>query len=396
MKLRWIAMAMVMTAGVLATSLPARAQGLNDVLTRLLSNNCGSIGGPTNAPLGPGLQNVCNFPTTDGASSATGSVGSESRAGGAGQLEIYRRLRQRQGQGQGAASADSDGARGLGVFVSADYQNYDQDSNRFEGGFSRDTVGGTAGVDYMFSNGFVIGTALNYAHEFGNYDGVGGGFDHNAYGIQLYGSVVPIPRLFIDTVLGYTRKEYGFERRASVTLAPNSRIVAGSTTGDTDGNEFRISLNTGYDFQLGMFTFGPRAGVSYRETTMDSFREQGNTGLELSYDNQNAQSLTTTAGIYGAMAISTGFGVIVPQGTFEYVHEFLDDQRSVGFRLVQEVAQQRFLFQTDRPDRDYFNLSVGASMVLPSGLQPFLNFRELIAYRDRSSHTVTVGLRIPF
>lgn len=392
MRLRWIAVAMVVTAGVLATSLPARAQGLNDVLTRLLSNNCGAIGGPTNAPLGPGLQQICNFPTTAGASSATGSVGSESRGGGAGQLEIYRRLRQR----QGAASADRDGTRGIGVFVSTDYQNYDQDSNRFEGGFSRDTVGGTAGVDYMFGNGFVIGTALSYAHEFGNYDGVGGGFDHDAYGVQIYGSVVPIPNLFIDTVLGYTRKDYGFERRASVTLAPINRIVAGSTTGDTDGNEFRISVNTGYDFQLGMFTVGPRVGVSYRETTMDGFREQGSTGLELAYDNQNVQSLTTTAGIYGAVAISTGFGVIVPQGTFEYVHEFLDDQRSVGFRLVQEVAQQRFLFQTDRPDRDYFNLSVGASMVLPSGMQPFVNFRELIAYRDRSSHTVTLGLRIPF
>jgi hypothetical protein len=39
---------------------------------------------------------------------------------------------------------------------------------------------------------------------------------------------------------------------------------------------------------------------------------------------------------------------------------------------------------------------LGVSMVLPNGLQPFLNFRELVAYRDRSSHTVTVGLRIPF
>src|SRR5689334_383149 len=171
MRLRWIAAAMVVTAGVLATSLPARAQGLNDVLTRLLSNNCGSIGGPTNAPLGGELQAICNFPPTSGASSATGSVGSESRGAGGAQLEIYRRLRQR----QGAASADSDGTRGIGVFASADYQNYDQDSNRFEGGFSRDTVGGTAGVDYMFRNGFVIGTALNYAHEFGDYDGVGGG-----------------------------------------------------------------------------------------------------------------------------------------------------------------------------------------------------------------------------
>lgn len=390
MRLRWLTVAVVFAAGVLATAVPARAQGLNDVLTRLLSNNCGSIGGPTNQPLGGDLLRICNFPNTDGASSATGSIGSESRGGGQGQIEIYRRLRQR----QGAASADS-GARGLSVFASTDYQAFDQDSNRFEGGFSRDTAGGTVGVDYLFGNGLVLGTAVNYAHEFGNYDGVGGGFDHDAYGVQVYGSFVPIPNLFIDTVLGYTRKDYGFERRASISLVPG-RIVAGSTSGDTDGNEFRVSFNTGYDFQLGSFTVGPRVGVSYRETTMDGFRESGNTGLELAYDNQNVQSLTTTAGVYGSMAVSTGFGVIVPQGTFEYVHEFLDDQRSVGFRLVQEVAQQRFLFQTDKPDRDYFNLAVGVAMVLPNGFQPFLNFRELVAYRDRSSHTVTLGLRVPF
>ena len=35
-------------------------------------------------------------------------------------------------------------------------------------------------------------------------------------------------------------------------------------------------------------------------------------------------------------------------------------------------------------------------MVLANGFQPFLNFRELVGYNDRSSHTVTVGLRVPF
>jgi outer membrane autotransporter protein len=96
------------------------------------------------------------------------------------------------------------------------------------------------------------------------------------------------------------------------------------------------------------------------------------------------------------VAISTGFGVVVPQAIAEYVHEFLDDQRSVGFRLVQEPFQARFLYQTDPPDRDYFNLGVGVAMVLPNGLQPYLNFRELVGYDDRSSHTVTLGLRVPF
>jgi hypothetical protein len=42
------------------------------------------------------------------------------------------------------------------------------------------------------------------------------------------------------------------------------------------------------------------------------------------------------------------------------------------------------------------NLGLGVSMVLPQGIQPFLNFRDMLAYQDRSTYTVTLGVRIPF
>ena len=388
MRLRWAACSLVVAGMLAVTTVRVEAQGLNDVLIQLLSNNCAGLRGSI-GPYGPELDQICAVSGSPAGASG-GTVGSETRAGGEEQRQIFRRLRQR----QAAASADAGGAHGLSLFGSADYQKFDKDATRFETGFERDTVGGTIGVDYLFRSGLVLGAAVGYAHEFGDYDGVGGGFDHDAYGILVYGSVVPFAGLFVDGVAGYTRRNYSFDRRASYS-DPNI-TVAGSTSGHTDGNEFKVGINTGYDFFLGRFTVGPRAGVLYRETTMDSFRESGGTGLELAYDNQNIQSLITTVGIYGSVALSTGFGVIVPQATAEYVHEFLDDQRSVGFSLVQDPQGARFLFQTDRPDRDYFNLGVGVVMVLPNGLQPFLNFRELVGYEDRSSHTVSLGLRVPF
>ena len=397
MRLRWITAVVAAMGILLAVPAPARAQspppapaqaqggGLNDVLIRLLSNGCAELRGNSSG-FGPELTQICAG--GGAASTAGGTVGGETRSGGEEQRQIYRRLRQR----QAAASADTGGA--LSLFASVDYQNFDKDTTRFETGFQRDTVGGTVGADYLFRSGLVLGAAFSYAHEFGDYEGVGGGFDHNAYGILVYGSFVPITNMFVDAVAGYTRKDYSFDRTASFARAGFS--TSGPTSGDTDGNEFKFGVNAGYDFLLGRFTVGPRVGVLYRETTIDGFRESGRTGLELDYDNQNIQSLTTTVGVFGSVAISTGFGVIVPQVSAEYVHEFLDDQRSVGFRLVQDVGQRRFLFQTDPPDRDYFNLGVGVSMVLANGFQPFLNFRELVGYNDRSSHTVTLGLRIPF
>jgi outer membrane lipase/esterase len=374
----WLAM-----VGTLATTVPVEAQGLNEVLSQFLGDNCTRFGGT----FGPDLNRICIASPGGAGSSGGGTATADSRGGD--ERQLFRRLRQR----QAAASADTSGATGFGLFVSAEYQNFDKDTTRFETGFERDTVGGTVGADYLFRNGLVLGTAISYGHEFGSYEG-GGGFDHDAYGIAAYASVAPIASMFVDVVAGYTRKDYSFDRRASFGTPGFS--VNGLASGDTDGNEFRVGINTGYDFLFGQFTVGPRLGLNYRDTTIDGYRESGRTGLELSYDNQNIQSLTSTVGVFGSVALSTGFGVIVPQATAEYVHEFLDDQRSVGFRLVQDLGQRRLLYQTDPPDRDYFNLGVGVSMVLPNGLQPFLNYRELIGYKDRHSHTVTVGLRVPF
>jgi outer membrane autotransporter protein len=398
MMLRWIvgALATVMVLAVAAPAsasasavpVPAGAGGLNDVINRLLSNNCTGLGA---GPYGPDLTRLCVGPPSGAGSSAGGSVGSEGSAVSEEQRQLFRRLRQRQ---QGAASADPANPLGVGVFVSTEYEKFNQDKTRFETGFDQDTVGMSFGADYLFRNGLILGAAFTYAHDFGNYDGVGGGFDHNSYGILAYGSVQPIANMFIDAVAGYTRKDYNFDRRASIVLTTVS--VAGTTHGDTNGNEWKIGLNSGYDFVLGAFTVGPRLGVLYREITMDDFKESGHTGLELAYSNQNIRSLTLRPGVYGSYAFSTSWGVVIPQMTLEYVHEFLDDQRSVQFSFVQDPQNRRFLFETTPPDRDYMNLGLGVSMVLPQGVQPFLNFRDMLAYQDRSTYTVTLGVRIPF
>jgi hypothetical protein len=211
MRLRWAACVLAVV-GVCAVTVPVEAQGLNDVLIRLLSNGCQGLRGNSGGLYGPELNQICAG--GGGASTSGGTAGAETRGGIEQQQQIYRRLRQR----QGAASADTGGLHGLSLFASVDYQNFDKDPTRFEAGFDRDTVGGTIGADYLFGSGLVLGTALSYGHEFGSYDG-GGGFDHDLYGILVYGSAMPIPNLFVDGVAGYTRKDYGFDRQASFARA---------------------------------------------------------------------------------------------------------------------------------------------------------------------------------
>jgi outer membrane lipase/esterase len=390
--------ALVVGCMLLMLPVVVSAQGLNEVLTRILINNCNELGGPSNTQ--GRLFTLCNgigIPNTSAGTSTGGSPTVDSQLG---QTQEQRRQAARLAErraGQGG-SADQPGT-GFGLFVNGDYQFLNKDTTRFETGFEQHTAGTTVGLDYSFRGRAILGAAINYAHDFGDFAGVGGGYNNDAYGLTLYGTVAPINNLFIDAFLGYARKEYSINRRTYLDLTgagTNPTPVLGRIDGDTHSDEFNVGTTIGYDFVIRNFTVGPRVGVNYLDRRIAGYQEDGSTGLELIYDNQNISSLTTTVGLFASVAISTRFGVLVPQATAEYLHEFLNDQRTVGFTFVDTISRPRFLFQTDPPDRNFFNLGLGAVFILPGGMSTFVNVRELVGYSTRRATTVTAGLRVAF
>jgi outer membrane lipase/esterase len=384
--------ALVVVCLLLTLPVAVSAQGLNDVLIRAFSNNCSELGGSVNTR--GSLNSLCVGGAGAAGSAAGGTPTVDSQLGQTPEQrrQADRLAERRDGQG---GSADQPGT-GFGLFVNGDYQFLNKNTTQFETGFEQHTAGTTVGLDYSFRGRAVLGAALNYAHEFGDFAGVSGGFDNDAFGLTLYGTIVPIDKLFVDGFVGYTRKEYSINRRIQFVSPVNNATALGRIDGDTHSNEFNVGTNVGYDFVIKSFTIGPRVGLNYLDRRIAGYQESGNTGLELIYDNQNVASLTTTAGLFGSVAISTRYGVLVPQATAEYVHEFLNDQRTVGFTLVDTVSRPRLLFQTDTPDRNFFNLGLGAVFVLPGGTSTFVNVRELVGYNTRRATTVTAGLRMAF
>ena len=389
------------TAGLVLAASPAQAQGLDEVLLSILSANCPELTGNR----GPRLGALCasnggSTLTGTGSGGAGGSVASQTQViGSEEERRLYQRLRARREQSDGA-DPESMLGRGFGLFVSGEYQAFDKDVTRFEAGFHRDTAGSTLGVDYSFGGRAVAGLAFSYAHEEGRFDDDGGSFANDAYGVALYGSVSPVGGLFVDGLIGYTRKNLTLERQVNIfipgILGGPDRSAVGPVSSFTVADEILAGLHAGYDFHVGALTVGPRVGVDYRDTTIHGFGEHGATGVELFYNQQNEKSLRTSAGVFASYAFSTGVGVFIPQLTGEYFHEFLDDQRSITFRFREDPLQRRFLFQNDPPDRDYFTLTAGVAMVLARGVAPFVNYRTLLGYRDQRSHTVTAGVRFEF
>ena len=385
---------------------------LDEAVSAALSNSCAALGG-TGGNYGPGIGAPASItslcPTAASGSvqgTSGGSVTAETREGAP---DEERRVRQRLREKRDAATK----LRGLSLFVTGDYEAFDKRITKFEPGYSSDRWGGTLGADYSFTDWAVAGIAFSYAHVDGTFRRSRGGFETDSYGPLLYAGLVPAQNFFVDVVAGYTRKESTIERDVDFAGSTGNGFLErhGTALGDPGANQYIVGVNTGYDFVIRNLTIGPRVGVNYKLTTVDAFAERSrdaiscltgvcapriSTGLELAYDRQEETSLTTVAGIFASLAISTGFGVLIPQGTFEYVHEFEDDQRAIRFHFVDDLQRHRLRFNNDPPDRDYFHAGAGLVLVLPGGFSPFLNNRALLGYKDQSSHAVTVGLRFSF
>ena len=395
-----VALAVVLLLLPLAPS--AQAQSFQDAFINVLTPNdpttpttlCQGLGGP----FGPRLNVICAAPTGGGVGvspgAGSGSLSIDSRGEGEEQ-RILKRLKERRDGGGAGGADDAMGLRGLSLFASGDYQSFQKGVTRFEPGYDRDTWGGTVGADYSFGGRAVVGLAFNYSNATGNFKRQGGSFDTTTYSPILYGTVLPAPNLFVDLLAGYTRRDYTVDRRYNFSNN-NVSIPTAIAHGETNGNEFKTGVNAGYDFFAGPFTAGPRVGFNFRENHIDSYAESGPTGLELAYDKQHQTSFTSNVGLFASWAISTKFGVVVPQTTFEWVHEFQDNKRVLYFHFVEDLGGTRIRYQTDPPDRDYFNAGVGVVLVLPGGFSPFFNFREFFGYNSESSYTITVGLRYSF
>jgi outer membrane autotransporter protein len=292
----------------------------------------------------------------------------------------------------GGASEDSTSYEGLSVYVSSNYENKDHDNTDFETGFDSNKGGLTMGLDGRIGTTAIIGGAVDYGHTWGNFDHDGGDFSLDSVGALFYGSYFPSDQSFIDAVVGGAAKSYELNRQFT-RLVPGGPAITPSK-GDTDGFEFTSSLAGGYDFTFDALTIGPRAGLYYKRTEFNSFSEKGGV-LALRYEDEVEDSLTTRIGGQATYAISTSFGVIVPQVTAEYVHEFLNGQQAIHAQSVLDPTPAGAVsYLTNPPDRNYAEIGAGVVFVLPNGVSPYINYQAEIANQFDQIQTVTVGVRL--
>jgi outer membrane autotransporter protein len=266
-----------------------------------------------------------------------------------------------------------------------------------------------AGIDYRLSDALVAGFGLGWNRQNTEFDEtaaatantvaskVGGGeAESDAYSPSLYATFFSGP-FHVDGIFTYTYLDYEFDR--PVALIGLNNPFNATAHGDTNAHQIGTNVSLGYQFQLGGLGAGPIAGLDYRQTWIDGYRETGVPGFPLEYDDQDILSLVSSLGGEAAYAISTGIGVIAPHARITWEHEFENDARNIDARLYLNddfTVGDTLFSRTDSPDRDYARLGAGISAQFARGISAFLDYDTVLALSDVEHHRFTAGGRIEF
>lgn len=418
--------AATLALGAGAMALPAEADTFNQASAANLVTVCrDALLIHTGITLGSNLTNVCRVINDNEGGSIFSAVPSSGSSQGGGALTIEQRLQSvREAEeekptgggdartfalnatgrsdvaqlqvpppGGSAPELAIDLGQGIGVFATVGATALNHHNNRYEDGWESQLPAITAGADYRVADWMLAGLAFNYTNFDGTYDD-GGGFDKHIFGPLLYATFLPFERTFVDVVLSYARSEASNNRLATAFNGGGRLAARGHTDSDYSENQYSANALAGYDYPIGAYTIGPRFGVAVSHTQVGSFEEDGDTGLELRYSSLSQTSVQTSLGVQGTAAWPLSWGVVMPQASAAWVHEYANDARNIQARLVEASPAPQFTFKREPPARDWAVIGLGASALLPNGLQPFVQFATMQGNENFVSYGGSVGIRV--
>lgn len=294
--------------------------------------------------------------------------------------------------GGGASADEAFPFERLGIFVNGNIDWGSKDRSANEDGFDFKTLGVTAGVDYRFLDGLVLGFAIGYGDSDVDIDANGGDLQAQSWSSTLYGTYYATDHFYIEGSATYGWGSFDQSRNISYSLLGGAR----EAKADFDGDQHALMAGAGYDLVRGAGILDLYGQVRYVKADLDGYREQGASGLDLSINSQESTSLEGVLGVNYTRSISTAKAVLLPQAWFEWLHEFDSGDDQVTGSFVNDPSRIPFALATDKFDSDYFRLGLGLGAQFGQGRTAFLSYDAAIGLNNYTQQAVTIGMRLEF
>ncbi len=285
------------------------------------------------------------------------------------------------------------------LFATARIEQIDKDLTQFEPAFNSDVSGVTVGIDYQLRPELNVGLAVTHRSQDGDFVQNGGQFEVVDVDFLIFGFYRNSDGGFIDSALSFTQRDIESTRRFLFddTTANNALLSTDTlVSSENEASALFFNLRGGKDWPLSNgITVGVSSALLFEQQDIDSFTETGDTALTLSYLSQDEEKLTGEALLFGSMVHSMSWGVMVPQITLAYQHEFLDDQRDIRAIFSEDLRDEptEIRYSNDPPDRNYFRLNIGTSVNFENGMAAFIDYSKQFAYDDFDRNAISFGLR---
>lgn len=247
------------------------------------------------------------------------------------------------------------------------------------------------GLDYQFSENFVLGAALTYTDVAAGSDETAN-TDFNRNSLSVFGSLYSGDLFYLDAILTYGSSGYDLDRKIA-------RDDGGSDVGaaDTDGDETSASLGAGYNFHSRNINTRIFSFVNYIDANIDGYRETvyGSSSAAV-VDGLDMQSLTASIGVELSWNINSSAGVFTPLFSVAQEHQFADDAVDITGNFVGGPDDGAFYYQAPDRDDDYLSAQVGLNAVFKNGVSAFLTYDTFLDRKDLASNHFSLGARWQF
>ena len=246
-----------------------------------------------------------------------------------------------------------------------------------------------AGLDYRFSDSFVLGATLGQTKNDATFLNSAGSLKTSNNTFSMYGTWVPSENSSVDGYLGYGKINFDSDRR--VEFGP----ISGTTSGSTAGQQILAGISASYQKDIGRFNLAPFLNLDYIRTSINGYNETGTTSLELHYSDRITNSLTSSLGARVSTSYGYDWGTLQPLARLAAVHEFQNNAKQISNELV-ITPGTGFTVSTDAPDRNYLDLGLGMSAALNGGTQLFIDYDKRAQDKLLSSWAVSLGVLTEF
>ncbi len=275
-----------------------------------------------------------------------------------------------------------------GSLTTGDFEYQDEVNDGFD--FDSDSL--SVGVDYRFSNRFVLGAALGY-NQMDSNTGAGVRMESEGASVNLYGLFTPTENFYLDTRISFARPDVRQTRVEVFNLI--DVVVDIEAVGETTSDQFTIASSAGYNFNRGAWNWSPFITAEYVNNTLEEYTETGAGGFNIFYAEQDFKALKYNLGFIVSRAISTRNGVLSPQLSWQQTYEDQDDG-IMEMRLIGMPVDELFNVETNFTESSYNQLSLGLTWITANGKMFYLRYSEIYGLRNFDQYTISLGARFEF